>query len=265
MQRFSFQNDSLTLSYLDNGAPGRAVIALHAHWLEGSTYTSLAASLAPHWRVIALDQRGHGYSDHASSYGRDDYIADIDALFAHLSLESAVLLGNSLGGVNAYQFAARHPRRVRALVIEDIGVEIDADTSFVLQWCGTFKSRQELEKRIGPRLLPYLLPSFRENADGWTLAFDPNDMVASQQASNGNYWNDWLATHCPSLLIRGQDSQLTDHAHLEQMASRRQHTEMVTLKGGHVVHQDNPQDFADAVRAFLAANDRADRLIRGET
>ena len=134
MQRRSFRRDGLTLSYLDAGGDGQPLVALHAHWMEGLTFAPLAAALAPEWRVIALDQRGHGHSDHAATYTREDYLGDLSALFAHLRLEGAVLLGNSLGGVNTYQFAARHPERVRAFIIEDIGAEIADDISFALAW-----------------------------------------------------------------------------------------------------------------------------------
>src|ERR1700730_891727 len=124
MQRHNFQHDGLNLSYLDNGGVDETLVALHSHWMEGQTFASLAAALASGWPVIALDQRGHGYSGHASTYMREDYWGDLDVLFAHLGISRAVLLGNSLGGVNAYQFAARHPDYVRALIVEDIGAVV---------------------------------------------------------------------------------------------------------------------------------------------
>ena len=252
MQRYKFQHDGLTLSYLDVEGGGRVVIALHAHWMEGGTYAPLAAALAPDWRVIALDQRGHGHSDHAKTYTRDDYLGDLEALFDHLGVEEpAVLIGNSLGGVNAYQFAASHPRRVRALVVEDIGAEIRDDTSFALPWAGVYETREALAQRVGARFVPYLEPSFREVPGGWKLAFDPRDTVASQNSLNGDHWIDWLESHCPALLIRGNDSRVTTQAHLEQMASRRPNTRLEVLEGGHVVHLDNPSGFAEAVRKFL--------------
>ncbi len=85
--------------------------------MEGVTFAPLAAARAPAWRVVALDQRGHGHSDHApraGGYAREAYLGDVTALVAHLGLDTAVLLGNSLGGVNAYQFAARRPARARS-------------------------------------------------------------------------------------------------------------------------------------------------------
>jgi pimeloyl-ACP methyl ester carboxylesterase len=77
MKRHYFQSGKLNLSYLDGGEAGTALIALHSHWMEGLTLGPLAEALAPRWRVIALDQRGHGHSDHAASYIRNDYLSDI--------------------------------------------------------------------------------------------------------------------------------------------------------------------------------------------
>ncbi|HEX2659380.1 MAG TPA: alpha/beta hydrolase, partial [Polyangia bacterium] len=60
MRRDSFESGSLRLSYLDQGGAGRPLIALHAHWMEATTFERLAALVAPEVRVVALDQRGHG-------------------------------------------------------------------------------------------------------------------------------------------------------------------------------------------------------------
>lgn len=251
MERHEFHHDGLKLSYLDPGGGGRVLVALHAHFMEGATFAPLAAALAPEWRVVALDQRGHGYSDHALTYARDDYIGDLETFVRHLSLSDVVLLGNSLGGVNAYQFAARHPEKVRGLIIEDIGAEVSDDLSFVLAWEGQFATREALAERVGPRLLPYLEDSFRKTPAGWRVAFDPREIVESGRCLSGDHWRDWLATECPSLVIRGRDSRVTSQAAIEQMASRRPNTRLAILDGGHVIHLDNPTAFANAVREFL--------------
>src|SRR6185312_5242105 len=115
----------------------------------------------------------------------------------------AVLLGNSLGGINAVQFAACHPELVDALIIEDIALECGTDIGFVRAWSGIFPTREALAERVGPRFQPYLEDSFRAVHGGWTLAFNPEDMIRSENAMHGNYWNDWLKTICPALVIRG--------------------------------------------------------------
>ena len=251
MEKLNFKSDSLMLSYLDSGGEGELIIALHAHWMEARTFMALADLLKPEWRVIALDQRGHGYSDHAHSYTRDDYLRDLAALYDHLGIRKAILLGNSLGGVNAYQFAARHPDRVRALIIEDIGVVVKDDISFVLNWAGSFETRQQLEEVVGTRFVPYLQDSVRHSAKGWRLAFNPKEMLESQRCLLGDYWSDWLATTCPALLIRGDQSRVTSRAHLEEMAVRRPNTIFRQLPGGHVVHFESPETFSRTVRSFL--------------
>jgi esterase len=253
MDRREFQHDGLQFSYLDSGGAGKVLIALHAHLMEGATFAPLAGALTPAWRVIALDQRGHGYSDHAKSYTRDDYLHDLEAFFRHLGIHEAVLLGNSLGGVNAYQFAARHPEKVRGLIIEDIGAEVRDDVSFVLAWEGTFATREALAERIGARFVPYFQDSFRSTPEGWRMAFDPGDIVESQRQMCGDHWQDWLDSSCPALLLRGQDSPVTTQAAIEQMAARRPNTTLVTLDGGHVLHFDNPLAFNEVVQTFLTA------------
>jgi esterase len=251
MQRCEFRHDGLRFCYLDAGGEGDVLIALHAHIMEAGTFAPLAAELAPEWRVVALDQRGHGRSDHAPSYRREDYLRDLDSLFEHLHLRDAVLLGNSLGGVNAYQFAARRPEKVRGLIIEDIGAEVRDDLGFVLPWAGEFRTRTDLAARVGPRFLPYLEASFEQTRSGWKLAFEPRDIVESGKCLSGDYWQDWLASQCPALLLRGLDSRVTTQESAERMAVRRLNTSLKTLDGGHVIHFDNPTGFTSAVKEFL--------------
>jgi len=253
MQRESFRHAGLRFSYLDSGGSGPTVIALHAHWMEAAGFTELAEALAPELRVVALDQRGHGGSDHANSYTREDYLGDLEALLDHLGTRPVILLGNSLGAVNAYQFASRHPSTVQALVIEDTGVQIHEEPTFILQWAGVFARRQDLVDRIGPRLAPQLQESIRETNEGWTLAFEPSEMLESQRCVNGDYWQDWLASDCPAVVIRGMSSRFTNSEALQEMAARRPRTHFVELDAGHAVHVDAPAAVAMEVRALARA------------
>jgi pimeloyl-ACP methyl ester carboxylesterase len=84
----------------------------------------------PHTRAVPPGPDGHGRSDRTPEYDRDGYVRDAAALLEHLGLDGVVVLGHSLGGLNAYQLAARHPHLVRALVIEDIGAVAEDDLSF---------------------------------------------------------------------------------------------------------------------------------------
>ncbi|MFJ2085211.1 alpha/beta fold hydrolase [Micromonospora chokoriensis] len=246
-----FTVDGLKLSYLDFGGSGIPLLALHGHYNEASAFAPLAEALAPRWRVIALDQRGHGESDRAESYGRDDYVADVDAFHRHLGVGPVAVLGHSLGGVNAYQYAGRHPDRVTALIVEDIGAVVDCDWSFTTRLPREAPAREALASALGAAA-PYLECSFRQLKDGWGFSFDIDDAVASQKALNGDHWTDWVAVSCPTLLIRGtrSDELAADHAR-EMIARRPGSAQLVELPAGHVVHHDAQAQFAAAVGAFL--------------
>lgn len=153
------------LSFLDFGGPGRPLLAPHGHFAEGRTFTRLAGDLGDAWRIVALDQRGQGHSDRSAEYSRTGYAEDAAAVLEHLGIGRAVVLGHSLGGVNAYQLAARRPRLVGALIVEDIGAEVDGDLSCGLSWPHRAPPRTELLEALGPSA-GYLTDAVREYADG---------------------------------------------------------------------------------------------------
>lgn len=252
MQRHHFRRDGLTLSYLDAGGAGDLIVALHAMWMEASTYAPIAAALAPRWRVVSLDQRGHGDSEHSGDYSIEAFLGDIEGLLDHLgATRPVVLMGNSMGATNAFRFAARHPGRVRALVNEEGPAEEASDLGFVLPWAGVFPSREALKAAVGERLFWSVEPSVKQVSDGWTLKFDPHDLVRMVESYNGDWWADWLATDCPALVVRGVDSRAVDGAVMEAMARRRPQTRLAVLQGGHVSHADAQSGFLAALRAFL--------------
>ncbi|MEU5915757.1 alpha/beta hydrolase [Streptomyces sp. NPDC047141] len=240
------------LSFIDFGGPGRPLLALHGHFGEGRTFTRLARELGDSWRVIALDQRGHGRSDRPADFSRGGYVEDAAAVLKHLGIDGAVVLGHSLGGVNAYQLAARHPGLVDALIVEDIGAEVDDDLSFCLSWPHRAPTRAELLDGLGPSA-SHLTDAVREHPDGWGLAFDPRDMHDSQQHLNGDHWADWLSSDCPALLVRGSRSTVLGAGHAKDMSRRRPRVQLVELPAGHTVHETVPVEFAATVAGFLGS------------
>lgn len=254
MERKVFKHAGLSLSYLDPGGSGELIVALHALWMEAGTFAPLAQALAPAWRVVALDQRGHGQSDHAPTSSWPDYVGDIAAFLDHLGAQRpVVLLGNSLGGTAAFLLAAQHPSRVRALILEESPAKEEADLRFMLEWQGVYPTRQALLDKVGERLAWSVEPSVRQVSGGWTLVFSPKDLVEAQPQLNGEYWDQWRASTCPALIIRGTESKAVDGAILERMSSVRPNTRMVSINAGHVVHHDAPERFLSSVQSFLAS------------
>ncbi|WP_326783191.1 alpha/beta fold hydrolase [Streptomyces sp. NBC_00151] len=257
-ERSALTIDGRTLSYVDFGGPGRPLLALHGHMSEGMSYAGLAARLAPDWRVIAPDQRGHGDSDRAADYSREGYLADLEALMDHLGLRRAALLGHSLGAINAYQFAARRPERVTALVngegCAELGLDGGNPLAFVLNLPqDTCPSREAFVARLGP-FAPFLATAVRERSDGtWGLHFHPKDIYESEDQVHGDHWADWTGSTCPALLIRGTAGGVLSAEQAARMTARRPGTRLVELGTDHFLYANDLAGFADAVRDFLAS------------
>ncbi|WP_412077291.1 alpha/beta fold hydrolase [Streptomyces xanthophaeus] len=244
-------DDGRRLAYTDFGGPGAPLLALHGHFQDGRTFERLAREVGPRWRVITLDQRGHGESDRAGEYTREGYVADAAAVLEQLGLGPAVVLGHSLGGVTAYQLAARRPDLVRAVVVEDIGAVVEGDLSFALGWPRRAATREGFLAGTGSSA-PYLEGSVREYADGWGAACAVEDVVDSQRGLNGDHWGDWLAVRSPTLLVRGDRSGVLSAEHAREMTLRRAGVRLVELPAGHAVHVGDAEGFGAAVRGFLA-------------
>ncbi|OBZ17171.1 alpha/beta fold hydrolase [Bacillus sp. FJAT-26390] len=253
-----FRSGDLTLSYLDfEGDSHKILLLLHGHMGNAREFAKLAHKFAD-WRVIALDQRGHGWSEHPpeKDYSRASYIADIFTFIdQELGGTPVTILGHSLGGVNAYQFAARYPELVDAVIVEDIGVELNHDISYVVNLPERSASLQHLREALadaGFRAIDYFSESAFEDEKGWGFRFDITGMAISTQGINGNHWGDWLASTCPILLVHGQKSWALQLDEAERMVSQRPLTKLAVFKQcGHGVHSDDVNGFYQAVNVFL--------------
>ncbi|MBL8869533.1 MAG: alpha/beta hydrolase [Planctomycetaceae bacterium] len=251
MQRHFFQSGTTRLSYLDSEIEAPLLVALHALWMQGTSFRALAARLFPRYRVVALDQRGHGKSERSTDYSRNAFVEDIGHLLDHLKVEQpVVLLGNSLGGTNAFQFAARYPERVSHLINEEGPAVENYEFPWMQAWKGVFKLRQDFGKQVG-RFYWSLADSLVEVDGGWQLEFSVDDIQEVQRCTNGDWWSDWLATEMPALVVCGRNSRAVEASIMEQMALRRKNTILTTLEAGHVMHEDNVAATAQAIESFL--------------
>jgi pimeloyl-ACP methyl ester carboxylesterase len=99
---------------------GPAVVLIHGITSSGAIWEPILADLGERFAPVAIDLRGHGDSGKPDSgYLYDDYIGDLDRVLEHLGLARPLIVGHSLGGLITLWWAARHPERSPALVIED--------------------------------------------------------------------------------------------------------------------------------------------------
>ncbi len=152
----------LHLHALEWSREGTLLLFLHGFSNDAHVWDRVAPVLAPHYRVVALDQRGHGDSDRdpEGRYDHETMARDANAAIESLGASRAVIVGHSLGGRVAMRFAGLFPEKLAGLVIVDSAPDLDARGTTrisldVKQQDWSFDSVAEYE-RTGERIAPLL-------------------------------------------------------------------------------------------------------------
>ncbi|KOV64249.1 alpha/beta hydrolase [Streptomyces sp. MMG1121] len=205
------------------------VLLLHCRGADGADWTTvaerLAAPPAPR-RVYAPDLRGHGRSAWPGEYGVEAMSDDIRALLAALGLDSADVVGHSLGGLVACLLAQRHPGVVRRLVLEDVCAPVPLD--------------------------PPRPPAPRPEGE---LSFDWAMVRATDEQRNAPdpvWWDHMGRIAMPTLVIGGGPASLIPQDQVAQLAALIPDATLVTVDAGHLVHQRRPARFLAVLEEFLA-------------
>jgi esterase len=250
------------------GGPGLCFLhggSAHAHWFDG-----VVAAFSDRFRVVALDQRGHGESAWArpAAYATEDFAADIDGVFDVLGWGQAVLVGHSMGGHNAMAFAAWHPHRMRGLVIVDSRPSIPEERLSRLRRRGKHVLRHHpslddalaafrllpRETTADPALLAHLARAGVVQRDGaWMYRFDPD---GNRQRRPADVWALLERIMAPTLIVRGELSPILTREVAERLRAGIRLAKLVEIPGAyHHLVLDAPQVFAATLEPFLRALD----------
>jgi pimeloyl-ACP methyl ester carboxylesterase len=124
--------NGLRLRYLEWGRPDALpVVCVHGYTSSAEAFNALARRIQDRAHVIAMDVRGHGESAWSpdSAYQYADQAGDLGALVDRLGLDRFLLIGTSMGGVISMVYAMQHAGRLRGLVLNDIGPDVEAGSS----------------------------------------------------------------------------------------------------------------------------------------
>lgn len=246
------------ISYFDNCRSGEVLVCLHGHFGCASMFTFLEERFPG--RLILIDQRGHGESDRTTTYAIADYVADLSAVLAAEQVSHPFILGHSLGGIVAMHYAAAHDN-CRALIIEDIGTEVDCSNEFIRQIPQEASDLFEIQqafRRQEMELDTYFMESLRYDGTKWHFRFGHEDMIESQQQMNGNHWHAWNRIICPTLILHGSNSWACTTANLQRMVAARPDAQLVIYNGaGHTLRDFDRERYVKDVTQFIVSHAEA--------
>ncbi len=258
--------DGLELHYAEWGLPtSPPMVLLHGFMAHARTWDLFAADLCRDYRVLAVDQRGHGDSGRApdGAYGTEYYVGDLERFVDALGLRSFVLVGMSMGGRNSMVYASRHPDRVERLVIVDIAPEAPppfAPRPGAPEDPGVFDRPEQVADFLRGQD-PYppedyrkavARHSVRQRPDGrYEWKWDPA-LRRGPSPVSGDYWAALRAIACPTLVVRGAESPILPRPLAERMIRELKDGKLVEVpRSGHAVQEDNAPALIAAVREFL--------------
>ncbi len=238
----------------------------------------LAPLLAEGRRVYALDLRGRGESGYARdpmSYGPLTYAQDIVALLVAENIERFSVVGTSLGGIVGMLLASTHPGRIAAMVLNDVGPEIDPRgleriRGYVGQvgnfptWMHAARAIAEINADVYPdwtvgEWLAMAKRTYRLTREGRIIADYDGNIAQPLRVPGGEAGVDlWPALDAlrgvPTLIVRGALSDILSAEVAQRMLARLDPAALVTIADvGHAPTLDEP----DARAAIMALLDRA--------
>ena len=272
--------DGVGLHVLEWSREGVPLLLVHGFGNEAHIWDDIAPALAPYYRTLAVDLRGHGDSDRdpEGRYSDDHMAGDLEALATTLEIERWVLIGHSLGGRVITRFAGRHPERVAGFVIIDSGPEHDRRGSLRIQleterpgkvpgYTSREAYRAEVARnypaapaRVVDRIATH---GARKLANGgFEQKLDPAFMAGRQKATRGSdretateLWKLLGRIDCPSLVLRGAASDVLSPDVADRMVEVLPRAELrIIARASHSVMADNPEDCRDAITAFALAD-----------
>jgi pimeloyl-ACP methyl ester carboxylesterase len=252
-------SDGVALAVLDHGGDGPPVLLLHGLMGCARTWAPVAAWLPG--RVLALDARGHGASGAHGPWTSERMADDAAELLERVG--PAVVVGHSMGGLHGLLLAARHPELVRALVVEDMGVDFTGrDAAAAAAWFGAFPrswpSLDALRAAFAhprPEFGDYMAESAVPDGDGWRLAVRVEHAAAiAAEWARVPRWAELAAVRCPVLLVEAEES-VAPPGQVAQVARRLRDARHVRIPGtGHLVHRSAPREHRAVVEPFVRAH-----------
>lgn len=253
----------MQLHYKEYGS-GKPLIILHGFLGSLDNWHTLATRFGSSFRVFAIDQRNHGKTQHSPEHSMALMVADLFEFVKEHKLSNLSIIGHSMGGKVAMQFALDNPALVENLIVVDIAPkQYEAGHEDVFKALFAVKlnqitSRKDAEDAMLPYLpdfgtRQFLLKNLERKTDA-SFQWKMNLPVLHENYEDMNneiiYNKSFLGK---TLFIKGEKSEYISKLDETTIKTLFPNSTLVTIAGvGHWVHAENPDDFYETVLKFIS-------------
>ncbi|HXU41003.1 MAG TPA: alpha/beta hydrolase [Burkholderiales bacterium] len=275
------------IAYTDWGDPTcpHVVVCVHGLARNSRDFDFLADELTPECRVLCMDVVGRGESDwleNKNEYTFATYQRDAAAMLARAGATAVDWVGTSMGGLIGMFLAARPHSPIRRLVLNDVGAlvpwaalfrmkgyitrgrrfsDLGEVEAYLRKVCAPFGpltdeqwkhlARHGARREDGEGSSPYLLRYDPAIGEGLHGHIDPEFPMGPDMLRGIDLWNVWGKVTCPTLVLRGADSEVLLKKTLDEMQSRKPDLQVVEFSGvGHAPALMNEEQIG-VVKRFL--------------
>ena len=242
---------------------GQPIIIMHGIFGSSDNWLTQSKILSEKFRVISLDRRNHGQSPHDETFDYQSMANDLLLFIKEHTLENPIVIGHSMGGKVAMNFAVAHPEMLERLIVVDISprpynlehyVIIDGLKSIPIK---SITSRNEADEALIPYVpeadvRQFLLKNLQRKPEGgfaWKINLPVIDKNLSKIGLDLQYNGTFEK---PTLFIRGGRSKYVrdeDMTHIKEVFPKAQ---LETLDTGHWVQAEKPKEFVETVLKWLS-------------
>jgi pimeloyl-ACP methyl ester carboxylesterase len=241
---------------------GEPLIILHGLFGSSDNWFTLSKVFAAHYRVFTVDQRNHGQSPHTSDHDYKLLTEDLEEFIKEQNLQKPIILGHSMGGKTAMNFAIKNAADTGKLIVVDIMPKtyplhhdhiLDGMKSINL---AALTSRAEAETILQPQIpesdvRQFLLKNLsrdEQKAFTWKINLPVLDANIAKMGEALQYEGQYSG---PTLFIKGGRSNYYKPGDENTVKGLFPNVEWATIDTGHWVQAEKPQEFADVVLNWL--------------
>jgi esterase len=241
---------------------GQPIVILHGVFGSSDNWLTQAKILAEHYHVYSLDLRNHGQSPHDPVFDYPSMADDLREFVDTHSLKDPIVIGHSMGGKVAMNFAVAHPDKLSKLIVVDIAPRPYNLEHYVIMDglkavnIGSISSRNEADEQLSQFVAEadvrqFLLKNLQRKTEGgftWKINLPVIDKNLSNIGLDLQYEGTFDK---PTLFIRGGKSRYVRDEDMKRIQEIFPTAKLETLDTGHWVQAEKPKEFVEVVRRWL--------------